>query len=60
MKGIIYCVTSPSKKKYYGYSSLSLEDRKTKHRKGKTLQEEMIQKYGVEEGIKNIIFGLII
>jgi group I intron endonuclease len=32
VNGIIYCAISPSNKKYYGYSSLSLEQRKAGHK----------------------------
>ena len=52
-KGIIYCATSPSNKKYYGYSSLELEERKTKHKysflKGRKCSFYFaIKKYGWE------------
>lgn len=53
MKGIIYCATSPSKKKYYGYTSLGLEDRRIKHKysflKGRNCSFYFaLKKYGFE------------
>lgn len=53
VNGIIYCAISPSNKKYYGYSSLGFEERKTKHKysflKGRKCSFYFaIQKYGWE------------
>jgi len=60
MKGIIYCATSPSGKKYYGYSSLGFEERKIKHRysflKGRKCSfYSAIKKYGWEKILWELI-----
>lgn len=60
MKGIIYCATSPSSKRYYGYSSLTLEERKINHlervkRGNKCRFFTAIRKYGEENFIWEII-----
>jgi hypothetical protein len=51
--GIIYCATSPSKKKYYGYTSAGLDGRKCGHKKDvtagvKNVFYDAIRKYGWE------------
>ena len=60
MKGIIYCATSPSSNRYYGYSSLTLEERKINHlervkRGNKCRFFTAIRKYGEENFIWEII-----
>jgi bisphosphoglycerate-dependent phosphoglycerate mutase len=59
VNGIIYCAISPSNKKYYDYSSLKFEERKTKHRysflKGRKCSfYSAIQKYGWENIKENM------
>lgn len=60
IQGIIYCATSPSGKKYYGYSSLGFEERKIKHKysfsKGRNCSfYSAIKKYGWDNISWNIV-----
>jgi group I intron endonuclease len=52
MKGIIYCATSPSGKKYYGQTKKSIDERKEDHRKKSSSKIThfylAIQKYGID------------